>query len=107
MSVAHLMLRVLALGVEHGVSYPREMMLVARALVAAEGSAQAADPSLDVTRLALGAAGTVPERLGESALSLGRGMLETRGDVLEAMPLGGRSTRSSWPRECGPSASWR
>ena len=85
LSVAQLMLRQLALGVEHGVSYPREMMLVARALVAAEGSAHAADPSLDITRLAMEAAGSVPRQLGESALSLGRGVLKARGDVFEAL----------------------
>jgi len=83
MTVAQLLLRELGLGIVYGVSYPREMMLVARALVAAEGSANAADPSLDIAQLAASAAGSLPRQVTRSAMSLGRGLFTSRTDTLE------------------------
>ena len=85
LSVAQLLLRELGLGVQYGVSYPREMMLVARALVAAEGSAHAADPDLDIAALAERAAGGMPGKLTHSARSIAGSLLGSAPDALELL----------------------
>lgn len=85
LSVAQLLLHELGLGVQYGISYPREMMLVARALVAAEGSAHTADPGLDIAELAERAAGGMPRQLTRSARSVAGGLLGSGGDALELL----------------------
>lgn len=51
-SIARLLLRQLALGAEHGLVFPRELMLLARALVNVEATAMVVDPSLTLAELA-------------------------------------------------------
>ena len=51
-SIARLLLHQLALGAEHGLVFPRELMLLARALVNIEATAMIVDPSLTLAELA-------------------------------------------------------
>ena len=51
-SIARLLLRQLALGAGHGLVFPRELMLLARALVNVEATATVVDPSLTLAELA-------------------------------------------------------
>lgn len=82
-SMAQLMLRELGLGVEFGAAFPRELMLVARALVTAEGSVHAADPSIEFAELAEGALGGISGQLARSASSVAGGLVGSGGDALE------------------------
>ena len=51
-SIARLLLRQLALGARHGVVFPRELMLLARALVTTEATASIIEPELSLSELA-------------------------------------------------------
>lgn len=51
-SIARLLLRELALGAGYGIVFPRELMLLARALVNLEASAAVVDPALSLAELA-------------------------------------------------------
>ena len=51
-SIARLLLGQLALGAQHGIVFPRELMLLARALVNLEATATTIDPDLTLERLA-------------------------------------------------------
>lgn len=51
-SVARLLLHGLALGARHGIAFPRELMLLARALVSLEATAMIIDPQLNLSELA-------------------------------------------------------
>ena len=50
-SIAHVLLRELALGAQHGIVFPRQLMLLARALVSLEATAGVVDPALDLRAL--------------------------------------------------------
>lgn len=51
-SVPRLLLHGLALGARHGIAFPRELMLLARALVTLEATAMIVDPQLNLSELA-------------------------------------------------------
>lgn len=51
-SVPRLLLHGLALGAHHGITFPRELMLLARALVTLEATAMIVDPQLNLSELA-------------------------------------------------------
>lgn len=51
-SVARLLLRELSAGARYGVDFPRELMLLARALISLEATAALVDPSLTIVKLA-------------------------------------------------------
>ena len=51
-SIARLLLRILALGAGYGIVFPRELMLLARALVNLEATAEVVDPELNLAALA-------------------------------------------------------
>jgi ubiquinone biosynthesis protein len=51
-SVPRLLLHGLALGARHGITFPRELMLLARALVTLEATAMIVDPQLNLSELA-------------------------------------------------------
>jgi ubiquinone biosynthesis protein len=51
-SVPRLLLHGLALGAHHGITFPRELMLLARALVTLEATAMIIDPQLNLSELA-------------------------------------------------------
>ena len=50
-SIARLLLHGLALGARHGIAFPRELMLLARALVTLEATAMIIDPHLNLAEL--------------------------------------------------------
>ena len=52
LSIARLLLRLLALGADHGIVFPRGLMLLARSLVNLESTASVVDPALDLATLA-------------------------------------------------------
>ena len=51
-SIPRLLLQGLALGARHGIAFPRELMLLARALVTLEATAMIIDPQLNLSELA-------------------------------------------------------
>lgn len=51
-SIPRLLLHGLALGAHHGIAFPRELMLLARALVTLEATAMIVDPQLNLSELA-------------------------------------------------------
>jgi len=81
-SIARLLLRELGAGAAFGVVFPRELMLLARALVTLESTAALIDPEVRLTELAEPVLPDLRRLLWPSADGLGRVWEETRLDWL-------------------------
>ncbi len=83
-SVAQLLLRELALGAQHGVVFPPELMMVARSLIGMDATTTLIAPNVPFSDLLGPASGRLRSTLLPSLEDLSRGALTRRFDYLDA-----------------------